>query len=86
MSLPLFDGCNYTLTRESPEMELEIEEAVDGGLKVGMGDESPRGGAGRSAVSNHLRRADFRAPGHTHTPERGDERRRRRFRMTLKWC
>ena len=35
MSLPLFDGCNYTLSRESPEMELEIEEAVDGGLKVG---------------------------------------------------
>ena len=35
MSLPLFDGCNYTLTRESPEMQLEVEEAVEGGLKVG---------------------------------------------------
>ena len=35
MTLPLFDGSNYTLSRESPETQREVEEATPEGLKVG---------------------------------------------------
>jgi len=35
MTLPLFDGCNYTLTRESPETEREFEDLDGETLSVG---------------------------------------------------
>ena len=35
MTLPLFDGCNYTLTRESPETQREVDETTPEGLMVG---------------------------------------------------